>query len=68
MPQGLFFDPKRRRFRVRLYRGHTVVHLSYHKTKEEALATYESIVYNRPVPKRGPMTLNPDCLLEYLTA
>ena len=68
MPKGLFFDPKRDRYRVRLYQGHTVVHLSYHKTIEDALTEYQRVSENRPGIKPGPGSLAPDALFTYLAA
>ena len=36
LPPGIWFEPVRKRFRVRLYNGTRVAHLSYHDTEEDA--------------------------------
>lgn len=38
IPQGLWFEAGRRRWRVRLYKDNRVIHLSYHRTEAAALA------------------------------
>jgi hypothetical protein len=68
MPRGLFFDPKRDRYRVRLYRGHAVVHLSYHKNLDDALREYHRVSESRPEIKPGPGSLAPEALFNYLAA
>lgn len=37
LPKGIFWEPRRQRFRVRLYRRSVVVWRSYHSTFAEAL-------------------------------
>lgn len=37
LPRGIWFEPERQRYRVRMYRRSQVVWLSYHFTLEEAL-------------------------------
>lgn len=37
LPPGVFFEPSRQRYRVRLYRQEVVVWRTYHKTLDEAL-------------------------------
>lgn len=67
LPKGLFFDPKRNRYRVRLYRGAEIVHLSYHKTLDEALDLYKKIVDDRPEIKTGPGSLTTSAMFAFLT-
>lgn len=37
-PTGLWYEAGRRRWRVRLYKDNRVIHLSYHRKEEDALA------------------------------
>jgi len=41
LPRGVWYEAKRKRWRVRLYSGTKVRHRSYHLTKEQALATWQ---------------------------
>lgn len=41
LPRGMTYDPDRKRFRIRLYAGDTVVWLSYQTTLDAALADYD---------------------------
>lgn len=38
LPKGLWYEKARNRYRVRIYRNKTIVHLSYHKEREDAEA------------------------------
>lgn len=40
LPRGIFYDTKRKRYRVRIHIKSKVVYLSYHKTPEDALKAY----------------------------
>lgn len=40
LPRGIWYEAKRKRWRVRLYSGTKVRHRSYHQTKEQALETW----------------------------
>jgi hypothetical protein len=40
LPKGVFFEEERQRWRVRLYKEADVMHLSYHRTLEDALETW----------------------------
>lgn len=52
MVRGLYFCKRRKRWRVRLYDGHQhVIHLSYHKTREEALDTWLSAAAARQLQR-----------------
>jgi hypothetical protein len=43
LPKGVWFEETRQRYRVRIVRNKMKIHLSYHKTKDEAVNTYEVI-------------------------
>ena len=47
LPTGIWFEPKRNRYRVRLYLGPTVIHRSYHKTMDEAMWVYTNAKINQ---------------------
>lgn len=64
--KGLFFDPKENRWRVRLYRGRNVVHLSYHRSETEAEEVWRTLVDNRPEVKTVPETTDTTELIRYL--
>lgn len=66
--KGLFFDPDRKRWRVRLYRGHRVVHLSYHRTEEAARAAHAKFAEDRPEVKLPPASTATADLLNFLTS
>lgn len=63
---GIIYDPKRRRYRVRLYRGRDVAHLSYHRTLDDAMAAYETAQRDRTPKTRPPQTFNPNDLIAFL--
>jgi len=42
LPRGLWKDPLRDRYRVRIYRRNRVIHLSYHHTLAEALEAHRN--------------------------
>lgn len=42
LPRGVWFEPKRGRYRVRLWRNKRA-HLSYHETKEEAVRVHTAL-------------------------
>ena len=57
LPRGIFFEKKRNRFRVRLYKKGVVIHRSYHHSLKEAL-----VIYNQVAPlarKYTPPTITP---------
>lgn len=37
LPKGIYFEDDRQRWRVRLYKEGAVVHLSYHRSLEDAM-------------------------------
>lgn len=41
--RGIWYEPQRQRYRVRIYRGDRMIHLSYHRTQEEAFAEYSEV-------------------------
>lgn len=41
--RGIWYEAQRERYRVRLYKGDRMIHLSYHRTKSEALAEYYAV-------------------------
>lgn len=41
LPPGVWYERTRDRYRVRINRNRTRIHLSYHKTEAEALQAYE---------------------------
>lgn len=43
LPKGIWYEAKRDRYRVRLYDGQQVRHLSYHRTLEEAEQTLANV-------------------------
>jgi hypothetical protein len=57
LPVGIWKEPDRRRYRIRLYARRVVVHLSYHKTLHDALTAYPDALkaqqdaYNRNTPR-----------------
>lgn len=59
LPKGVYYDAKRNsnRYRVRLYVNQQVIHLSYHQTKESALAAYERAKAMREAYLKDPVTL-----------
>jgi len=40
--RGIWFEKKRNRYRVRIYKNNVVAHRSYHTTEEEAIETYKA--------------------------
>lgn len=38
--KGIYYEANRNRWRVRLYQGNLICHLSYHDTKEDAEMAY----------------------------
>lgn len=42
LPRGVIYDPARQRYRVRLYRFHRVIWLSYARSVEEALTDFDN--------------------------
>jgi len=55
LPRGVYYEARRKRYRVRLYKGNRVVHRSYHKTAEDAVQTWtkargtqQTVVVPRP--------------------
>lgn len=40
LPRGIWWDEKRQRWRVRVYRRNRCIHLSYHKELVDALNAY----------------------------
>ena len=42
LPPGIWYEPARKRYRVRLYRKSVVFHRSYHKTLTEAKRAYNT--------------------------
>lgn len=54
--KGIFYEAKRKRYRVRVYKYSRVTHRSYHKTLEAAEAALASALHHRndvqpPKPK-----------------
>ena len=43
LPQGIWYEEPRKRYRVRLYRNREVTHLSYHKSQIEAETTLKGL-------------------------
>ena len=41
IPKGIYYESSKRRWRVRLYKAGTVVHLAYHKSYELARSSYD---------------------------
>jgi hypothetical protein len=54
---GIWFEANRNRYRVRLYKGKKVNHLSYHATYAQALAAYNKV---KALPNKAG-TLNTLC-------
>jgi hypothetical protein len=50
LPRGIWFDASRKRYRVRLYQGTSVFHLSYHASKDEALSAYHAALSRKLKP------------------
>ncbi len=48
--KGIYFETARNRWRVRLYRGNLICHLSYHDTQEDAERAYEDAKKVQAVP------------------
>ncbi len=42
LPKGIYFEPLRNRYRVRLYKAGRIIHRSYHKDLEAAEEAYGS--------------------------
>lgn len=40
LPKGIWYDAPRKRWRVRLYEGKEIRHLSYHRSLDEAIQAY----------------------------
>lgn len=65
LPRGIWYEPDRNRYRVRLYRRSQVVWRSYHFHIEEALEALSSalqaqttwIPENKKVPKPHPQNI-----------
>lgn len=47
LPKGVFYDPDRRRYRVRTYRHSRVVWCTYHRDYEAAIAAHDHAVRAR---------------------
>lgn len=54
LPRGIFYDSKRRRYRVRVHIKSKVVHLSYHRTYEEALEAFKEAKHQQFEVRRMP--------------
>lgn len=70
LPRGVWYEPKRGRYRVRLWRNHKM-HLSYHATLEEALHAHALLFrITRMTPKivRRHGTTTPPTTLSGLMA
>jgi len=37
LPRGIYYEPSRERYRVRIYKHNTVIHCSYHKALDDAI-------------------------------
>lgn len=48
MPPGIWYEYNRRRFRVRVYAGDRVVHLSYHTKYQHALRVWKAVTKEAP--------------------
>lgn len=57
LPRGIYYEELRGRYRVRLYKRHRMVYLSYHATLEEAVQAHaiarEAVKHMR-VPEPTP--------------
>lgn len=58
LPKGVWYEEKRDRYRVRIYRGSSrVIHLSYHETEADALrawATAKLVQEDTPLKVAAP--------------
>lgn len=52
--KGIYYESNRNRWRVRLYQGNLICHLSYHDSEEEARAAYETAKQTQAVRPRNP--------------
>ena len=57
LPRGLMYDPVRLRYRVRLYRFHRVIWLSYSRSKEQALDDLERAKLKQAVIRQHSGTI-----------
>lgn len=66
LPRGVFYDPNRKRYRVRISYDHQVIHLSYHKNLESALTIFQKVKAEKPKPVALPETTESDALVAFL--
>lgn len=57
LPAGIWYEPPRRRFRVRIYAGTQVFHRSYHDTLADAIAALDRATAERDRRSMLPETL-----------
>jgi hypothetical protein len=66
LPRGVFFEPRRNRYRVRLYYCQDVVWRSYHPCLETALEELYKARRHRLQYVRGLGSVPPKCLPKHL--
>lgn len=52
--KGIYYEADRNRWRVRLYQGNLICHLSYHDTKEDAEMAYATAKQTQAIRPRTP--------------
>lgn len=68
LPRGIWFEPERHRFRVRLYRRSHVIWLTYHTSLDEAIETLNSALEAQsawqPIVEQKKPPLVPQTILD----
>lgn len=55
LPKGVWYNPQKGHYRVRLYEGKKVVHYSCHRRLEDALSVWSSITGKQVASKQTPV-------------
>ena len=67
LPRGVWYDAERERYRCRVYRDNSVIHLSYHDSAPEAIDTLTRVKNFTKAPKGTVDDLIEEVALHYAT-
>lgn len=66
LPPGIWYEAERDRYRVRVYKGTTVIHLSYHADYTDALSAWHEAHRTKCVVREAALLHDPGAQLEHL--
>jgi hypothetical protein len=66
LPPGIWYEEGRGRFRVRVYKGTTVIHLSYHEDYDEALSAWHDAHRTKHVVREAALLHDRHAQLSHL--